>query len=133
MTDIVKRPSMDQWISEAKQQDGAGMAGMYLFHNGVVRETAKSKVRDGEKNTAKVTGMLFSYDRQKAESAVEATYKMPGICYVKIWLAEGRLKTGDDIMYVLIGGDIRPHVVDALQYLVGRLKNECVSEVELYD
>ena len=33
-------------------------------------------------------------------------------------------------MFVLIGGDIRPHVVEALQYLVGRIKNECVSETE---
>ena len=39
---------------------------------------------------------------------------------------------GDDIMYVLIGGDIRPRVVDALQYLVGRVKNECVVETELH-
>jgi len=31
---------------------------------------------------------------------------------------------------VLIGGDIRPHVVDALQSLVGTLKNECVTEME---
>ena len=31
---------------------------------------------------------------------------------------------------LLIGGDIRPHVVDALQSLVGTIKNECVSEVE---
>jgi len=36
-------------------------------------------------------------------------------------------------MYVLIGGDIRPHVVDALQHIVGRLKNECVIETELYE
>ena len=34
-------------------------------------------------------------------------------------------------MYVLIGGDIRPHVVEALQYLVGRIKSECVSETEI--
>ena len=44
---------------------------------------------------------------------------------------EGALSVGDDIMYVLIGGDIRPRVVDALQYLVGRVKNECVMEKEL--
>jgi len=35
-------------------------------------------------------------------------------------------------MYGLIGGDIRPHVVDALQFLVGRIKNECVVETELH-
>ena len=37
---------------------------------------------------------------------------------------------GDDIMLVLVGGDIRPHVVDALQALVGKLKTECVTELE---
>ena len=64
-------------------------------------------------------------------NAVADTYHMDGIYYIKTWLNEGSLTVGDDIMYVLIGGDIRPHVVDALQYLVGRLKNECVSETEL--
>ena len=34
-------------------------------------------------------------------------------------------------MYVFIGGDIRPHVIDALQKLVGKIKNELVSEVEI--
>ena len=48
---------------------------------------------------------------------------MPGIYCVKAWLNEGELAVGDDIMLVLVGGDIRPHVVDALQALVGRLKN----------
>lgn len=133
MKDIIAAPSMDQWIREAKEQEDAERAGMYLFHNGVVRKTAKAQVREGSENTEAVTGMLFSYDAEKVEIAVDDTYKMPGICYVRTWLAEGRLETGDDIMYVLIGGDIRPHVIDALQYLVGRIKNECVNEVELYD
>ena len=34
-------------------------------------------------------------------------------------------------MLVLLGGDIRPHVVEALQFLVGRIKNECVLEQEI--
>lgn len=79
-----------------------------------------------------MVGMLFSYDREKAEAAVAETYRLPGIHYVRIWLNEGTLQVGDDIMYVLIGGDIRPHVVDALQFLVGKLKAECVSETELF-
>ena len=33
-------------------------------------------------------------------------------------------------MYVLIGGDIRPNVIDALQNLVGKIKNEMVQEIE---
>lgn len=125
-------PSMDEWIKEAKAHESAPKIGMYLTHNGIVRQSAKAKVRYGEENTKEVTGMLFSYDEKKVEAAISETYQLDGIYYVKAWLNEGNLQVGDDIMYVLIGGDIRPHVVDALQYLVGKLKNECVQETEIY-
>lgn len=123
-------PSMDAWLREVKAHGSAPKIGMYLTHNGVVRQSAKAKVRQGAENTLPVTGMYFSYDPQKVESVIAETYKLEGIYYIKVWLNEGELKVGDDIMYVLIGGDIRPHVVDALQYLVGRIKNECVTETE---
>lgn len=123
-------PSMDAWLKEAKAHPDADKVGMYLTHNGVVRATAKAKVREGAQDTNPVTGMLFAYDAEKVEKAVARTYEMDGIYYVKAWLNEGELSVGDDIMFVLIGGDIRPHVVDALQSLVGTLKNECVMEVE---
>ena len=125
-------PSIDEWIKEAKADPSAAGAGMYLVHNGQVRKTAKAKVRAGEENTKPVSGMLFCYDEDKVNKAIEETYKMDGICYVRVWLNEGELKVGDDIMFVLIGGDIRPHVIDALQSLVGYIKNECVVEKELY-
>ena len=64
------------------------------------------------------------------EAVVAETLRMDGIYYVRAWLNEGELAVGEDIMFVLVGGDIRPHVIDALQHLVGRLKSECVSEVE---
>ena len=124
-------PSIDQWLKEAKAHESAPNCGMYLTHNGTVRQSAKAKVRFGAEDTKEVTGMIFSYDQEKVDAAIADTYKMNGIYYVKAWLNEGTLSMGDDIMYVLIGGDIRPRVVDALQYLVGRLKNECVTEVEL--
>ena len=125
-------PSKDQWLKEAKTQESAPKIGMYLTHNGTVRQTARAKVRRGEENTREVTGMLFSYDKEKVDALIAETYKMDGIYYIRVWLNEGQLNMGDDIMYVLIGGDIRPHVVDALQYLVSRIKNECVSEIEVY-
>ena len=126
-------PSMDEWLKEAKAHESAEKIGMYLTHNGIVRKSAKAKVRYGEENTKEVSGMLFSYDEAKVAAAVEETYQMDGIYYIKTWLNEGELHVGDDIMYVLIGGDIRPHVVDALQFLVGKLKNECVEETEIYE
>ena len=125
-------PSMDAWLKEAKAHESAEKIGMYLTHNGVVRKSAKAKVRAGETDAKDVAGMWFSYDSDKVEKAVQETYEMEGIYYIKIWLNEGMLSVGDDIMYVLIGGDIRPHVVDALQFLVEKLKKECVEEKEVF-
>ena len=124
--------SMDLWLKEAKAHESAPKIGMYLTHNGIVRQSAKAKVRQGAEDTKPVIGMHFFYDAAKVEAIITDTYKMDGIYYLKVWLNEGQLQVGDDIMYVLIGGDIRPHVVDALQYLVGRIKNECVEETEIY-
>lgn len=128
----MRAPSMDEWLREAKQDARADECGMYLFHNGVVRKSAKAAVRFGRGDLPEVSGMEFSYDAEKAAAAIEEALQMPGISYVRVWLNEGLLRTGDDIMLALVGGDIRPHVVDALQALVGRLKNDCVTEKELY-
>ena len=121
---------MDAWLLEAKRHESAPKIGMYLTHNGVVRQSARAKVRLGAEDAKPVTGMYFSYDREKVDAAIADTYQMEGIYYIKVWLNEGELSLGDDIMYVLIGGDIRPHVVDALQSLVGRIKSGCVTETE---
>ncbi len=126
-------PSVDQWLKEAKADESAPRVGMYLTHNGTVRELPKKQVRQGIDDGSKVVGMNFSYDAEAVEKARQEALQMPGIEYVRCWLNEGTLKVGDDIMYVLIGGDIRPHVVDCLQELVGRIKNEMVSEVEISD
>ena len=124
-------PSADQWLREAKADAAAAECGMFLLHNGVVRRSAKARVRSGDENAPEVRGMYFSYEAEKVAAAVREAEAMEGIRVVRVWLNEGTLSVGDDIMYVLIGGDIRPRVVDALQTLVGRLKNECVTEREL--
>ena len=118
-------PSIDEWLREAKQDPGFRNCGMYLVHNGTVRETPKAKARgietDGVAAGEKVGGMHFDYDEQRVQAAVEEARALPGIEYVRVWLNRGELELGDDIM---------PRVIDALQLLVGTIKNECVSEVE---
>lgn len=124
-----KSPSVDEWLKEAK---GDGRVGMYLIHNGIVRASAKARVREGDENAPEVKALRFGYDKAKLEEIEAATYAKPGIYLVRTWLNEGELKVGEDLMYALVGGDIRPNVVEALQYLVGRIKNECVTEEEIY-
>ena len=126
-------PSMDLWLKEAKEHYSAPMVGMYLTHNGVVRESTKAKVRLGVEDERRVKAMLFSYDEAKLNEVLDEARTMQGIYYIRAWLNEGELEAGDDIMYILIGGDIRPRVVDCLQHLVSRIKNECVVETEIYE
>ena len=124
-------PSVDSWLREAKADPAAADCGMFLVHNGVVRSTPRAQVREGKTDLGAVCGMDFDYDAEKVESAVAQARELPGIRFVRVWLNRGKLQVGDDIMLVLIGGDIRPRVIDALQTLVGTIKKECVSEREL--
>lgn len=125
-------PSLDGWLREAKSAPDAAKCGMYLTHCGTVRESARARARGGDETAAPVRGMRFSCDREKLRAAIDETLAMDGIHCVRAWLADGELAVGDDIMRVLIGGDIRPRVIEALQHLVGKLKNECVTEEELF-
>ena len=129
----MKMPSIDKLLKEAKSSKNAEKCGMYLIHNGTVRIDAKAKVREGKKGTKKVSSILFDYDEKKVNKAIKAALKMKGIYYINVWLNKGKLKLADNIMQIIVGGDIRPHVIDCLQSLVGEIKTNCVVEKEIYD
>ncbi len=92
------RPSIDQWLAEAKTDPSAASCGMYLTHVGCVRESPKQLVRQGVDDGTKVVGMVFGYDADKVEAAVAACREREGIGYVRVWLNEGELQVGDDII-----------------------------------
>lgn len=115
-------PDVNEWIRAVKAQPDADGIGMILSHLGVVRGTSRS----GEP----VTGMDLSVDRVRLAEALADAATWPGIVAVRAWINEGSLAVGDDIMKVLVAGDIREHVFDALQRLVALLKTEVVSEAE---
>ncbi len=125
-------PSIDQWLAEAKSDPRAAECGMYLTHNGTVRITPKQQVREGVEGLGEVSQIEFSYDSAGVDAAVAEALTWPGVYYVRVWLNEGVLNVGDSIMYVLIGADIRPNCIDALQNLVGKIKNDLVTEKEIY-
>lgn len=132
-------PSIDAWLREAKQDPQAEHVGMWLTHNGVVRATPKQQVRamnEEERLQGEALGSVvavdFSYDAEGLQKATEEALTWPGVFYVRAWLNEGRVEVGQSLMYVLIGADIRPHAVDALQRLVGHIKSNLVVETEIY-
>lgn len=124
-------PNLNDWLKEAKESEDAAKCGMFLTHNGVVRETPKAQVREGAEGLGVVSQIEFSYDEEGLKAVIEETLRLDGIYFVKVWLNEGVCNVGDSLMYVLIGGDIRPRVIDALQQLVGTIKNELVVEREI--
>lgn len=126
-----REPDMNEWLREAKASENAARCGMFLTHNGVVRATPKAQVRDGVEGLGAVAQVEFSYDEAGLSAAVEEALSWEGIYFVKVWLNEGVCDVGDSLMYVMIGGDIRPHVIDALQRLVGVIKGELVVEREV--
>ncbi len=114
---------VEKWIEEIKRSVSPDALGMMLVHNGVVRATSK----DGKP----VKGMRLSYDRGLLASALEEAKKRDGIAGIKVWINEGELRVGDDIMYVLVAGRFRTDVLPALQELLGKIKGEIVHEEEM--
>lgn len=115
-------PDTDRWVEEVKAAPGADGIGMILVHRGIVRGTTRA----GDP----VGGMDLSVDRERLTAALDEAGTWPGVVAVRAWVNEGRLAVGDDIMAVLVAGDIREHVFGALQRLVGILKTDVVSEEE---
>lgn len=123
MPALTEKPSLDAWLAEIKTSGDVEGTGMYLVHNGVVRGYS----RDGRP----VTGMVLGVDRELLAELLESARLMEGVTHVRAWVNEGRLEVGDDIMYVLVAGDIREHVFEALQAFVRMIKTEVVTEEEL--
>jgi len=116
------RPSLDRWLAEIKSDEDVNGTGMFLMHNGVVRGTSR--------NGDPVSGMRLHTDYERLAEIVESARLMEGVNHVRVWVNQGDLVVGDDIMFVLVGGDIRDHVFDALRAVVKMIKTEVVTEEE---
>lgn len=114
---------IDQWIQEIKKTAPADMLGMILSHNGIVRATGK--------NGGKVHSMNLSYNKEMLAAAVREFKKREGIIDIRVWINEGHLAIGDDIMNVCVAGRFRNDVLPVFQELISMIKTEIVREEEL--
>ena len=111
-------------IAEMKKETGfTENVGMVLVHNGVVRAWSR-------KDKSAVTSIDVAPDLKKIE-ALRAEYeKKPGIYRVLIEAKSGRLRPGDDLLFIVVAGDIRENVKPVLAELLDRVKSEAVSKTE---
>ena len=109
-------------VEKAKKHPDFHKAGMILCHNGVVRATS----RDG----SPVSEVTVRVDRKRLETILGEIRAMTGIVEVLAHVNEGTLKVGQDVMYVVVAGDFRENVFDAMIAAVNRIKADVTSKEE---
>jgi molybdopterin synthase catalytic subunit len=114
---------IQEWINEIKAQSPKDQLGMILIHNGIVRATSK----EGKP----VQGMFLTFDENLLNNIVTRYKSRDGIVDIKVWINQGSLSTGDDIMVVLVAGRFRTDVLPVFQELIREIKNDVVSEKEM--
>lgn len=116
---------LNAMIAAIKRHPRFHEAGMILCHNGVVRGVS----RDGRK----VRGLRVSVDHARLEAVLAEARRRPGILDVRVAIAEGRdLAVGDDVMLLVVAGDLRENVVSALAETLERLKTGVTAKTEYF-
>ena len=98
---------------------------MILCHNGVVRSTS----RDGRK----VSGLRVSVDHRSLERVIAEQLKSPGIVDIRVEIAENKhLTVGEDIMFLVVAGDIRENVIAVLRDTLEAIKKTVTQKTEYF-
>ena len=114
--------TLGEMVARIKKHPRICEAGMILCHNGIVRGTS----RDGRK----VKKIKVEVDQEALTNIVSEIKSRPGIIEVLAEINEGTLKVGEDIMLVVVAGDIRERVFPTLQDLVQQIKQRITEKEE---
>lgn len=118
--------SISELIAAVKARPDYPEVGMILAHNGVVRGTS----RDGRR----VTGLRVAVDHDRLAAILAEQRARPGIADVLISINEGMdLAVGDDVMALVVGGDIRENVIACLADTLNRVKATVTSKTEFFE
>ncbi len=99
--------------------------GMILIHNGVVRNWSRT-------DRSAVKAVEVSPDSLKIEALRQEYLKRPGIFEILIEACSGTLKPGDDLLFIIVAGDIRENIKPVLAELLDRVKAEAVTKKEIF-
>lgn len=117
--------NLENMIKQVKSHPDYPEAGMILCHNGVVRKAS----REGQE----VTGLSVQVDHEKLKEIVETQKKKKGIIEVLVDINENKtLGVGDDVMFIVVAGDIRENVIETLSETLNRVKSEATSKEQFF-
>jgi molybdopterin synthase catalytic subunit len=116
---------INKMMQEIKNHPDFDRVGMVLCHNGVVRATS----RDGRE----VKGLRVAADHEKLRQILAEQKQKPGILDIRVEIAEDRdLAVGDDVMLLLVAGDIRENVIAVLSETLNLIKSTVTDKTEYY-
>jgi molybdopterin synthase catalytic subunit len=117
--------NLNKMMESIKKHSDFDKVGMVLCHNGVVRATS----RGGRK----VRGLRVSVDHPLLDQVICEQKQKPGIIDIKVDIAEDRdLAVGDDVMLLLVAGDIRENVIAVLSQTLDQIKTTVTQKTEYY-
>lgn len=114
--------SLCDLVDKVKREIDVSKVGMIVCHNGIVRGTS----RGGDP----AVYLDIDVDSIAWEKVLEDMRSQPGISAVEAHLFTGRRRVGEDVMFVVVAGDIRENVFPAIEKTVNRLKKEAVIKRE---
>ena len=112
-------------ISKIKTHPEYEKVGMILCHNGVVRGTS----RDGRN----VSGLRVAANMEQLDKVLAEQRARPGIIDIQVEIAADRdLKVGDDVMLLVVAGDIRDNVIQVLGDTLNAIKHTVTAKTEFF-
>jgi molybdopterin synthase catalytic subunit len=115
--------SIEALVAQIKASPEYPKVGMILCHNGVVRGTS----RDGRK----VDGLQITVDKPKLAEILARQKGRDGIVEILVEINDSDfLKVGDDVMYLVVAGDIRENVLAVLTETLNEIKSTVTAKKE---
>ena len=111
-------------IAELKERaDFTEKVGMILIHNGVVRNWSRA-------DHSAVDRLETLVDQEHLERLRQEYLTRPGIYEIIIEAGAGSFQPGDDLLFLIVAGDLREHVKPVLAELLDQIKGEAVHKKE---
>ena len=114
-----------QAVAELKKKPGfKDNVGMIIIHNGVVRNWSRV-------DKTAVSHLEVHPDFRKIEQLRQEYLQREGIFDIVIEAHEGSLEPGDDLLFIVVAGDLRENIKPVLSELLDRIKAEAVTKREI--
>ena len=115
---------INKTLRELKERPGfAEHVGMTLIHNGTVRAWSR-------KGHETVHAVDVRPDRENIRAICAEMERRPGIFAILAEAEEGHLMPGDDLLFLVVAGDLRENVKATFAELLDRIKSEAVFKTE---